>query len=261
MKKSFRINKSASRTIAILEYLAGCEHASNLTEISRDLNIPKSSCFEIIQTLSEFKAITVVDEILKTYRVGIKIFQIGSSVLYQTDLYLVAHLAIDELSKKLNETVFLAVEEYGKIVYIDKAEGKQMVRSTCVIGSKNDMHTTGLGKALLACYDQQKVDEIIDRYSLVVKTKYTISNKNLLMKNLEKTRKLGYAIDNEEYMELVKCVAAPIFDAGNNPVAAISIATLSARADDNYLKNLGEQISATALEISKKIGYLKEKLF
>lgn len=261
MEKKCKLNKSASRTIEILEYLSACQYTPNLTEISQALSIPKSSCFEIIQTLINYQAIEVADEFQKTYRVGIKIFQIGSSILSQSDLYSVAHNEISELSKKLNETVYLAIQKNGKIVYIDKVEGNQPIRSTCIIGSTNYMHITGLGKALLACYSQEKVDEIIECNSLIGKTQFSITDKDILMKDLAEIRKRGYAIDDKESMELIKCVAAPIFDADNNPVATISIASLAGHVDDEYFKKIGQEIKETALRISKRIGYLKEVLF
>jgi len=261
MEKKLKINKSASRTIEILEYLSTCQYAPNLTEISQALDIPKSSCFEIIQTLVDFQAIMVADEFQKTYRVGIKIFQIGSSLLAQNALYSVARNEITELSKELNETVYLAIQKHGKIIYIDKVEGNQAIRSTCVIGSTNYMHITGLGKALLACYSQEKVDEIVEYHPLIAKTKFSITDKDVLMKDLAEIRKRGYSIDNKESMVLVRCVAAPIFGADNNPVAAISITTLADHSDDEYLKKLGQDIIETALKISKSIGYLKEVLF
>lgn len=261
MENKSKLNKSASRTIEILEYLSTCQYAPNLTEISQALEIPKSSCFEIIQTLINFQAIMVADEFQKTYRVGIKIFQIGSSILSQNDLYSVAHTEISELSKELNETVYLAIPKHGKIIYIDKVEGNQAIRSTCVIGSTNDMHITGLGKALLACYSQKKVDEIVKYNPLIAKTKFSITNKDVLMSDLTKIRKRGYAIDDKESMELVRCVAAPIFDADSNPVAAISITTLADHVDDEYFEKIGKDIAKTALKISKSIGYLKEALF
>lgn len=261
MEKKSHLNKSASRTIEILEYLSTCQYAPNLTEISQSLDIPKSSCFEIIQTLVNFQAIMVADEFQKTYRVGIKIFQIGSSILSQSDLYSAARSKINELSKELNETVYLAIQKHGKIIYIDKVEGNQAIRATCAIGSTNYMHVTGLGKALLACYTQEKLEEIIEEHSLIAKTKFSITDKDVLMSDLAEIKKRGYAIDYKESMELVRCVAAPIFDADNNPVAAISITTLADHIDDEYFTKLGKEIVETALKISKSIGYLKEVLF
>ncbi len=254
-----KINKSASRTIEILDFLARSDRAPNLTEISQVLEIPKSSCFEILQTLIKMEA--VEEDLQKTYRVGIKIFQIGSKVLTHSNVYTIAHEELKILSEKVNQTVYLAIHNSGKIVYVDKVVGKKAILSSSEIGETNFMHLTGLGKALLAGYSQDEVLRIIEKNPLISKTKFSITSREALEKDLIETRNRGYAIDNRESMELVRCVAAPVFDGKGIPIAAISITTLATHVDDKDLISLAHEVTQVGLSISQRMGYGRKVLY
>lgn len=255
------MNKSAARAIDVLELLAKNKKSMTLTEIGNKLGLPKSSCFDIVYTLVERGVLEVDNEAMKTFRLGIKLFQLGSAVLTQTNLHSIAHPQLIRLSKETGETVYLAIEDKGEIVYLDKVESDEPVRSTLSVGSRSIMYVTGLGKALLAAYPDEQVNKIIDSGELITRTPYSIKTFEELQKDLENTRNRGYAIDDREGMEFLRCVAVPIRNYNNEPIAAISIAALDSRLPYEKIPEFGAKITETALGISHRLGYTGDKLY
>jgi len=256
-----RLNKSAARTADILSLISTAKKPLTISEISRTLDIPKSSTSEILYTLVEKSFLEIDNMDLKTFKLGLKIFEIGSSFLGKTDLHKLARPFLEDLMNVSGETVFLGMENNGKVVYIDKVEGRSPIRSTCTIGERNSMYYTGLGKALLAAYSPEKTKEILNNNPIEKKTEYTIANMDDLLKDLENIRRRGYSIDNREGVEDLFCIAAPIYDGQDKPIAAISISCLYLKMDDEKIINFSKLIVSTALNISKRLGFTGEKLY
>jgi DNA-binding IclR family transcriptional regulator len=123
------------------------------------------------------------------------------------------------------------------------------------------MYCSGLGKALLAAYSAEKVRQIVDVDGFLPITENTVRNFTQLKEELDNTRKRGYAVDNREANTDLICVAAPLRDQSGQAMAAISIATPYFKMDDDHIERFGELIVATALAISRKLGYLGEKMY
>ncbi len=256
-----RSNKSTARTADILMMFAASEKPLTITEISRAMNMPKSSAFEILYTLEEKGFLEIENDQLKTFKLGVKIFEVGAAFLSKTGLHGVARPFIEKLMIQCGETVFLAVEDKGKIVYLDKAEGNAHIRTTCVIGGRNYMHLTGLGKALLAAYPTEKVRAITGGGALLQRTERTIAHFDNLVQDLEGIRKRGYSIDDREGVEDIYCAAAPIYDRLNQPIAAISVACLYSQMSEEKRGQISELVVDTALNISKRLGFIGNKLY
>ena len=255
------MNKSAARAIDVLELLASSSRALTLTDICQQLALPKSSAFELVNTLLERGAIEYDREELKTFRLGLKVFQIGMSVVGKMDLYREAHRTIEQLSQKTGETTYLAVEKEGQVVYLDKVEADLPIRSSCAIGSTRHMHLTGLGKALLATHTDDEVRAIVGEGELLTYTPWSIATLDRLLEDMKDTRERGYAIDDREGMEYVRCVAAPIRDYGGKAVAAISVAMLDSRLPDERIPEVSEIVIEAALDVSRRLGFSGKKLY
>ena len=169
-----RINKSAARTIDIIELFSKKGKPLTLTEISKTLGIPKTSAFDIIYTLLEKNILEYENEKFKTFQLGLKLFEVTLLALGKTDLHRVARPYLDQLIEKTGETVYLAVENNGEVVYLDKAEGAFAVRFAAELGTRRPIYCTGLGKSILASYTDAKVREIIKGNRLTPITENTI---------------------------------------------------------------------------------------
>ena len=246
----------------VLELVARKSAPVTMAEICRELGLPKSSAFELVYTLVDKGFLDYADKSLKTFKLGIKLFQVGVSYLARTSLHAEAKPVIEQLMLTSGMTVFLAVEHQGKLVYLDKTEPPtQTIRIDVHLGSSNPMHCTGLGKALLAAHDDETVKQMVGSGSLPTKTACSIDSYEKLVEELKTIRKRGYAIDNMENELNIVCLAAPIYDRTDKPVAAISIRSLASDIDAAKIEKLSELVTHSALEISRRLGCLADKLY
>jgi len=256
-------NKAVSRAVDIITVIAEQPDSMTITEISRRLGLPKSTTFELLQTLNGKGYVEVDNYKLKTYKLGIRLFQAGITYLEKTDLRTAARPLLEAMMIKSGETAFLVTASNGKVVYLDKVESTSSVKTSSTLGSMNPMHCTGVGKALLAAYPDSQVCEILESMPLNTKTPYTITDFTVLQEDLKNTRTRGFAIDNRESELEVFCVAAPVYDSMSRAIAAISIAGLATRMLENTgrVNALGILVADTALAISKRLGFRGPKLF
>ncbi|VBB07251.1 bacterial transcriptional regulator [Lucifera butyrica] len=226
------------------------------------MDIPKSSTYDLIYTLLEAGMVEFDSKELKTFRLGLKMFELGMSVLEKIDFHKMSRSFLEELSVKTSETVFMAIEEKGTIVYLDRVEKNSSITTSAGLGIRRPMYCTGLGKALLAAYPVERVQEIWNRNTdKIAYTPATILELDKLLEDLSLTRERGYAIDNREMEDEIFCVAAPVYDRTEKPVAAISIASIYLKMDTAKTELFGKMITNAALEISKRLGFRRIRLF
>jgi DNA-binding IclR family transcriptional regulator len=255
------LNKSASRTIEILRLISSSKSPPSLSQISQSLRIPKASTFDILQTLLKLGVVEPSEKDAKSFRLGLTLFEIVLPALSSTNTLKVARPFLEELRSMTGETIFLAVENNGQLVFLDKVEGASMMRATVDLGARSLMHSSAIGKALLATYSSKKLEQIFKNHSLVKYTPNTIDNMSDLIKDIEAIRKRGFAIDLQEKYQNVVCVGAPVFSAASKSIAGISIAFQATNTDQKKLHHFGKILESFALRISKKLGYTKEGLF
>jgi DNA-binding IclR family transcriptional regulator len=257
----FRRNKSAYRAIEIVSLIANNKKPMTIAQVSRELNIPGSSAFELLYTLVETGVITVDSEELKTFKLGVRTFEIGSKYLEDINFNKMSIKYLEKLSVVTGETVFMDVEDKGHVIHINKVEGTNTFRSTCNVGHRNYMHCSSVGKALLATYSDEKVKEIIDKYELIKKTTYTFTEFDDLIKDIKITRNRGYAIDDREDVIDGLCIGAPIYDHLNKAIAAISVSCQYSNMTKIKIEKFAEYTKSTALDISKQMGFKENKLY
>jgi len=257
-----RPNKSAARSAEILEFIAENERPVTLAEICKGLNIPKTSTFEIIYTLIDKRFLELADEKLKTFKLGLKAFQVGVSYLMNTNLHKEARPVLENLMAVTGHSILLGVESEGRIVYLDKFESpSETVKFEAKLGSSNPLHCTGLGKALLAAYTNERVKELTGGGRLTPKTQFSIQSCEELVLDLDRIRKRGYSLDNKESEVNIACIAAPIYDHFNRAVAAISMRCLESLLDEEKISKLSPLVVDSAMLISRKLGFLKHRLY
>lgn len=256
-----RINKSTARTIDIIKLLAESSTPLTLTEISNTLGIPKTSTFDIVATLMDRNVLEYENRSFKTIQLGLGLFEMTLFALGKKDLHQVARPYLDQIREKTGETVYLAAENNGEVVYLEKAEGSAAIRYSADLGTRLPLYCTGLGKAILAAYPDEKVREIVAGIRMQPFTPQTITNLIDLQEELAATRLRGFAVDNQEVTEGIFCVAAPIYGAEGAPVAAISIASGSSMQQEGKMTRLGTLVAEKALVISRKMGFSEGTLF
>jgi IclR family KDG regulon transcriptional repressor len=249
--------KSIKKAIEVVEFLAQRENGVGITQLSRELNLPKSTVHQILSTLKRVRFVEQTSED-KKYHLGLRIFELGNIVQSQLQLRKIAHSYLYNLSRKTNETTYLVVLEGSRIVYIDCVESRARLRAHPLFGIRVPLHCTSLGKAIMAFLPEEKINEIIREDGLERFTENTIIDLPLLKQELEKVRKRGYAIDNMEHEEGIRCVGAPIRNHRKEVFAAISVSGPSQRFDPLRIKTMSQLVIETAKEISRRMGYRED---
>ncbi|WP_265110625.1 IclR family transcriptional regulator [Halosolutus halophilus] len=230
-KHPVRTTEKSLEIISVLNRLG----EARVTTLANELEMGKSTIHNHLTTLEEHGYVVKNSE-TKTYRLSLKFLDIGGQIRSEIDVYKVAEPKIRELAETSGELVHLVVEEDGKGVYLSRAKGERAVELDTYVGCRHHMHSTAFGKAILSHLPAERVDEIIDRHGLPKVTPQTITTRDALFDELERTRERGFAIDDEERLEGLRCIAAPIrFD--SDVIGAISISGPTARIDDDWEAN------------------------
>lgn len=249
-----RLIQSVERAIDILELFLDSEPELSVKEISEKLNLSKSTVHGLIKTLEHRGYLQQNPDDLK-YRMGIKIFALGSFIENNLDITRISQPIIKSLVEELKETVHLVVRQQDELFYVAKIEGPHTLRIYSHVGKSAPIHCTGVGKAILAYQDEKEIDRILSSANLESFTEYTITDKEKIKEQLEFIRNNGYSIDDEEIEIGLKCVAAPIFDHKGNAIASLSCASPKMRLTDERLPLVIAGIKSAAEEISSCLGY------
>lgn len=245
---------SVDRALVILEYLGTQTKEVGVRELGQAIGLSKSSVHRILQTLRA-RGFVKWNPDNARYSLGMRAFEVGCGILRSMEAHAVAKPYLEQLVANLGETAFLGVLDDADLVIIDKIDGRRSVRMYADIGSRRPLHSTAIGKALLAHLERADIDRIIASKPLTRYTKNTITDPEALRAELEKIRRLGYAEDNEEMEDGLYCIGAPLFNYSGKPVASISIAVPKIGQQNVQKDRLIKSVVQAAQEISAKLGY------
>lgn len=248
--------KSVEKALQILGSFSIDAPELTASEIAERVNLPKVSVYRFLKVLMRNGFIAQNRE-TRRYRLGIKVFELGSLVLRNMELRKAAFPLIEDLSKKSGETVHLGILDEQQVVSIEGIESGHSLRISLPIGKRVYLHSTGIGKAILAFLKDEEIENIVREKGLPGFTKTTITNKERLKKEIELIRKMGYAVDNEENEQGIRCVAAPILDNAGNVIASISISGPTIRITDDRMDQFSKLVMETGRKICIALGYSK----
>ena len=245
--------QSIERAISILRCFTVRKPELKLSEIAEMVDLNISTVHGIVMTLKQ-NGFLEQSEGYQKYRLGYTLIELGDRAANSLDIMKLAPEIIESLSRIIEETVHIAVLDQMEVIYILKEESTQSMRIYTAIGSRNPAHCTGVGKAMLAYLSPETLEAIIpekmDRY-----TPNTITLKSELLKELATIRENGYSFDNEEIINGLTCVAAPVFDHTGKARYAVSISGPTLRMTKEKIRESIVQIKQTARELSLKLGY------
>jgi DNA-binding IclR family transcriptional regulator len=233
--------KSIETTLQVLNVLMELNGAGT-TEIATELDMPKSTVHNYLSTLVQEELIVKEKS---TYRIGIQFLELGAYARQQFKISEIAKPEIDKLAKSTGELANLMIEEHGKGSYLHRERGDNAVQVEAHVGTRVPLHSTGLGKAILAHLSEERREQILGDGPLKEYTENTITNKEQLKTEFEKIREQGYAFDNEERLPGLRCVAAPILSTNRRVLGAVSVSGPSNRVQKEYLK---EELTQQVLE-------------
>ncbi len=248
---------SVQRALQILDLFEPRIPELGTTEIALSMDLPKSTVAGLIATLEQNGYLEQNPENRK-YRLGFKLAERAGVLLGQFDLRQVATPVLEALRDTCQESVNLALLDQETVVYIERIHGMNMLGMRSEIGKREHVHSTALGKAMLAYLPDEHLDAVIARLDFIPLTPHTITSPGAFRLEIQQTRQRGYGLDDQENERGGRCVAAPIFDHYGEMAAAVSISVPLQRMSDEQIPIFGAQVREAANEISRRLGAPEE---
>ncbi|GGN20205.1 IclR family transcriptional regulator [Halarchaeum nitratireducens] len=244
--------RTTAKTLTLVEELRN-RGACGVTELADELDMGKSAVHNHLTTLKEHGYVLQDGD---EYRLGLKFLEIGGHTRKSMDFYRIAEPEVKSLADETGELANLLVEERGVGVYLMRSKGEDAVDLDTYAGRRTYLHTTGLGKAILAHLPEARVDEIVERHGLERRTARSIGTRGELDEALDEVRERGYAIDDGERLEGLRCIAAPVTQSTGDVVGAISLSAPASRVSDEELEGrLAERVLSAANVIELNLNY------
>jgi len=241
------------KAIRILDLLAA-EPNQGISDIARSLGLPKSSVFGILETLSVMGVLERSGENGK-FHLGTKLIEWGNRAQIDLDLCRIARPFLQGLNAQFDETVHLTILDKDEVLYLDCVESRQRLRTYSVIGVRAPLYCTSVGKAILAYQDDDEIRRIAREKGLEAFTERTIADEDQLFKEVRRVRSAGYAVDDMEHEDHLRCVGAPIRNARGEVFASLSLSGPAERNTHERIALMAPSVVRAGLEISRRLGY------
>lgn len=226
---------------------------AGVTEIANELNFSKSAVHGHLTTLRE-EGFVVKDGY--TYSLSLLFLQIAEEVKNQIVDYKIVREEVMRLAEETGEVVHFGSEEQGHVVYLSKARGEVAVETASRVGNRMPMHSTSLGKVILAELPEERCEQIIEQHELLKRTDRTITDPDRLREELKETKRRGYAVDDEENIRGVRCIGMAVSGPDADVMGALSISGPSKRMTDERMeRELSDQIAQAANVIEVNSWY------
>jgi len=246
--------KSVEKALQMLETVAKEPDGITVREISERLAFPYATTHRLLQTLRRMGYVEFVRS-RKVYRIGSQLINLYRPAPHLVDLGRIAYPFLSRLSTDVKETVHLATRSGDEVVYLDTVLPQSSYVMYTPVGARAPLHSTALGKAMLAFSPDRELHELFGRYKLEKLTPNTLCTIGGIWKEIEHIRRQGYAMDREESTIGVRCVASVVVNHMGYPVAAISVSTSAHRlATDEAVETLSTMVCAACRSVSRAIG-------
>jgi DNA-binding IclR family transcriptional regulator len=243
---------AVERALTILEVAAQRREGLTNSEISRRLAIPKSSASYILRVLDR-RGYLRRNAATGRYRLGLRLLSLGKDAQSSVDLAEVAFPFMRALVDRIHMTAHLAVLDQGEAVYVEKVEAAGFFKVNTWVGRRMYLHSTSVGKALLAWMPKSEAESILRQQGLKKRTPKTITSVPRLVAELERVRDLGHSVDDEENSLGARCVGVPIFDSGGVVVAALGASGTLTQTDEANFARIVEGLKDAARKISRQL--------
>lgn len=251
-KTSQNTIKSLDRAMEVFEFLSEAQGKS-LAMISSEMGQSAATVYRILVTL-EGRGLVEFDPNEQLWYIGAQAFVIGARFLRRTSLVDRARPILRKLMEETDETANLGIEREGAVLFISQVETHATIRAFFPPGTLSPMHASGIGKALLAQMDEDRLDRILAAQRFERFTKYTLTDLGHLRENLIEVREVGYSVDDEEKNLGMRCIAAPVFDVSDEAVAGISVSGPISRVGEGDVSHLSRAVKDAAQALSLAIG-------
>lgn len=245
--------QSVDRAMSLMETLSEADGGLRLTDVSKRTNLSLTTVHRLLTTLEQrrFVQFLPTDNL---WHIGSHAFAVGNSFIRDRSFMAPAQPYLRRLRDQTKETANLGVVDNGEIVLVDQMKSREITRAISSIGGRTPMTASGMGKSVLATYSGVEVSSFLTRHSMRRVTAKTLTCRDALQLQLAKIRTEGYAVDDEEYVVGLRCVAAPVYDSHSEVVCALSISGLPSRLVGSRIPVLGKLVASAAAEMTRSLG-------
>lgn len=241
-----------NKAMAILSLLAA-DVSCTVARICAETGVTKPAAYRILKTL-ETGGYVVRDDQRREYSVGPALFGLSRALRSSNDLLQLARPVMQELNEEFDETINIGVVNNGKVVYLDTIESAQRLRSTVHIAIRDHIHSTALGKAILAALPPDEAKRLLTQAERPALTPNTVRSVQELLDQIEQFRAQGFAVDDEENEVGSRCVGAAIVTGDGRPVAALSISAPTSRMNSRAMAQVGRRLHQASVDIGQMLG-------
>ncbi len=246
--------KSLVKALNILEVLAEEEPPYTLTQLSRRLHLHVSTVHRLLVNLVRHGFVEV-DAGTGGYQLSFRVLRMGLCVLDRLDFRQAALPLLRELNQQTKETVHLAILQGTQAISIEKFDSPQPVGLDARLGGLMPLYCTGVGKTLLAYQGDDFLEKLAQSPGFARLTPHTLTGLPEVRKELEQIREQGFALDQEEAVEGLRCVAGPVFDHTGQIVAAFSVAGPAMRLTPTRISEISQLVKETSRQITYRLGF------
>lgn len=247
--------QSLDRLFQIIEAMSLSPKGIALADLCADTGLPKSTVSRMLSALVAH-SYAMQDPDSKRYRLTTRLFEIGCRVAGSSNILTIARPYMESLSSRTGEVVHLVSRVDDDVIYLHKEEPVSSIAAymSSYVGRRNAMYCTGVGKCILAYLSEAEFQAYWARITPTPFTPHTITAFSVMQGELLRIRERGYAIDNEEHEPGIRCIAAPILDYNENPVAAISLSASVSHLDDAHIADYAPLLLDVTHNISRYYG-------
>ncbi|WKX68697.1 IclR family transcriptional regulator [Streptomyces sp. XD-27] len=250
-----RLVPAVTRALDILELFLEGDGTYSAPEITRTLQLPRTTVHELLTTLAARSYLVPVPEQPGRYRLGVRTYQLGSRYAEQLDLAAEGQQVAREVAETCDETVHVAILEDTDVIYIAKVDSTHAVRMVSAAGRRLPAHCTSVGKMLLASLPLTELEARMAGREFAAMTPDSITDPEELLAALAGIREAGIASEHRESNPDVSCVAAPVRDSAGRVVAALSISVPMIRWSEERERELAELAAKGAGDLSVRLGH------
>jgi IclR family transcriptional regulator, acetate operon repressor len=244
---------SLDKALGVLELIGGAPGGMSNADLLEVAGLPKTTLYRILATLVE-RGLVRRDPVKRVYRLGFRYLELVRNAYLQPDLVAAASSELRSLRDLTGETAYLAVLDGASVMSLERCDGAHSKRSAAALGQSKPLHCTGQGKAILSHLPIEDRDALLRTINYDPLTRYTITDRRRLQIELGITAARGYAIDDEEIVEGVRCVAAPIIDPAGKVRGALSVAGPAYRLSLARLELLGPELAEAGRRVGSQLA-------
>ena len=248
--------QSLDRALNVLDALANST-GMTLTELSQHLDQSPATMYRVLMTL-DARSIVEIDPQGQTWHIGPMAFRLGSAFLRRSSVVERSRQVMRDLMEATGETSNLGIERNDEVMFVSQIETHESIRAFFPPGTLSPMHASGIGKALLSQYPEDRITRFLRRTALQRFTERTFSDPDRLMQELALIRERGYAFDDEEKAIGMRCVAAPILNVYGEAIAGISVSGPTSRMPESQIDQVGQIVKDAAAQVSRGLGVAEQ---